>query len=333
MRSYNRTASAFTLCIAAALGLLASAFGPAAARAQQPAPPTASVLRTSVSGAVDPSLAEAVDRLVRSQLDAAEVLRITGSVSLDLHDVQLALGCIGETDACLEAAAGEIGVDALVLPSLVRTGDETVLSIGLFDRRATPKVRRVTGRVRGADPSTGTLEAVSGLLAQLFPQAHFDAEGHGAGGAGGGGGGHAGGGGPGPGPGHGGARGGLSPWPFVVGGVGVAVLGAGVGFGLAAQSAEDDFAALPTSTADEIDVFLARVEDARFDATVANVLFVTGGLAVAGGVAWAVIELTSGGGGEHDVGSGGAGGRARARAQLVPVITPGGVGVVLGGVL
>lgn len=329
MRSYNRTAVAFTLSLVATLGLPAGALGPALVHAQQAASlPTASVLRTSAGGAVDPSLAEAVDRLVRSQLDAASVLRITGSVALDLHDVQLALGCVGETDACLEAAADEIGVDALVLPSLVRTGDETVLSLGLFDRRATPKVRRVTGRVRGVDPSTGTLEAVSRLLAQLFPQARFEAERADAGGATGGAG-HAGAGDPAGG--HDRASRGLSPWPFVVGGVGVAALAIGVGFGLAAQSAQDDFAALPTSTPDEIDVFLARVEDARFDATVANVLFVTGGLAVAGGVAWAIVELAAGGGRTHDGGPGGP--AERPRAHLVPVVVPGGAGVVMGGVL
>jgi len=308
-------------CVLAALTSLAAA---APARAQPSPVPTASILRTSLTGALDPGLGEAIDRLLRSELDAAGELHITGSVALDLRDVQLALGCIGETDSCLDAAAEEIGVDALVLPSVVQTGAETVLSLAVFDRHATPKMRRVTARVGGADASTGTLEAVSGLLAQLFPGAHFgrargggrtavagrsdrapDDEGGAAGRRA-----------------H--ASAGLRPWPFVVAGVGGVLVGTAVAFGIASSAAQDDYAGAPTTTPSEIDAALAHLDTARTDATVSNVLFVAGGVAVLGGAAWAVIELAAAARRDSPT---------EHALRVVPVASRSGVGVLVGGVL
>lgn len=294
--------------------------GTHSARAQDSAAaPSGSVLRTSTTGAVDANLAEAIDRLVRARLDAVGAVRITGSTALDLADVQLALGCVGETDACLGAAASEIGVDALVLPSLIHTGDETVLSIGYFRAGASPALRRVVARVRGADPTTETLEAVDGLLRQLFPNARFPQRGgpgsRAARGTATG---------PGAGPGHATSRGAsLSPWPIVVAAVGVASLGTATAFGLASQSAADEYAGASTTTSADVDAALARLDDARSSALVANVFFVVGALALTAGVAWGAVELATGGSASSE----------RAAARVAPVLGPNMAGVVVAGAL
>ena len=129
--------------------------------------PSASVLATATSDGVRTGFAGPVDRIVRARLDALGVVRVHGSVALDIADVQLALGCVGETPECLGQAAQQIGVDILILPNLDRAGGDLVLSIARFDA-ASGALRRAVRHARGEDAETEILETVEPALRELF---------------------------------------------------------------------------------------------------------------------------------------------------------------------
>lgn len=74
--------------------------------------------------------------------------------------------------------------------------------------------------------------------------------------------------------------------PYVVGGVGVAGLAAGAVFGLMANSKRDDAVAAPGQR-DAIDL----EDQAKSRATLSNVSFVVGGVLLAAGVTWWVLDL------------------------------------------
>jgi tetratricopeptide (TPR) repeat protein len=82
---------------------------------------------------------------------------------------------------------------------------------------------------------------------------------------------------------------GPSPLPWIVAGLGAAGVGAGAVLGLLAQSAHDD-AVEATSQA------MTRQEQDRAEglALGANIAFVVGGLLLAGGLVWAVLDLGGG---------------------------------------
>jgi tetratricopeptide (TPR) repeat protein len=82
-----------------------------------------------------------------------------------------------------------------------------------------------------------------------------------------------------------------SPLPWIVAGVGAAGVGAGVVFGLLANSKHDDTANAESG--------LAATElqaDAERFATIANVALVAGGVLCVGGVVWGVIDVAGSGG-------------------------------------
>ncbi|RZO65129.1 MAG: hypothetical protein EVA89_02725, partial [Sandaracinaceae bacterium] len=80
--------------------------------------PAAAVLETQVAGGVDAGTGGAVDRLIRAELDGLGTVRTSSGVALDLGEVQLALGCVGETPECLGPVAAELSVALLVIPHL-----------------------------------------------------------------------------------------------------------------------------------------------------------------------------------------------------------------------
>lgn len=105
---------------------------------------------------------------------------------------------------------------------------------------------------------------------------------------------------------------------LVVGGVGLVGLGLGSAFGLMTFSSQDESEAhCVESRCDATGVELR--EDASTSATLSTVAFVAGGVLVAGGL---VLVLTSGGGDGPAT-----------TAQLSPVATPGGAGLILAGSL
>jgi tetratricopeptide (TPR) repeat protein len=76
--------------------------------------------------------------------------------------------------------------------------------------------------------------------------------------------------------------------PYVVGGVGVAGLAAGAVFGVMANSKRDDAVAAPGQR-DAIDL----EDQAKSRATLSNVSFVVGGVLLAAGVTWWVLDLNA----------------------------------------
>lgn len=237
--------------------------------------PRAAVLETQADEAMS-GTAGAIDRLVRAQLDALGVVESSAGLALDLAEVQLALGCVGDTAECLTLVADELSVRLLLIPQLERSGDELVLSFALFDRED-GSLERAVRRASGERPRAELLDGIDGQLRQLFglppPQVLEDpprAE---------------------PSPPPPPPANGPSAGPFVVMGAGALGLAVGAGFGLAFLDAHDEWRNAQPSTPLEIDAAEESFARAEAFAIAADVLFVAGGLAVAGGLTWLLVEL------------------------------------------
>lgn len=264
-----------TLHFCWAAAVLAS--GAAASFAAAQDRPSAAVLETEASG-FDAETTGAVDRMIRARLDGLEVVRTSSGVALDLSEVQLALGCVGETPDCLAPVASELSVQLLLIPHLDETGGQLQLTIALYDDRDRT-IRRVLRQASGERARTDLLDAVDGQLRELFglPPAVEPPPGGGGGGGGGS-----------------GAPTGpsLSAGPFVVMGIGVAALAVGIGLGVAALDAESEYAGLPDpQTAQQAEDAAAAFSRWEAYAIGADVLLVAGGVAAAGGLAWLLVEL------------------------------------------
>jgi hypothetical protein len=109
--------------------------------------------------------------------------------------------------------------------------------------------------------------------------------------------------------------------PVVVGGVGVALIGAGIALGLIANASEDEWKTADTDTHGKVDDALEIESRAKLEATLSNVGFAVGGAALAAGVVWLALELSSEQPGE------------RANMMLLPRLTPSTAGVSLHGSL
>lgn len=246
--------------------------------------PAAAVLETEASG-VAAETAGAVDRMIRARLDGLGVVRTSSGVALDLAEVQLALGCVGETPECLAPVANELSVQLLLIPHLDEADGRLILTIARFDReRGT--IDRVVRQTSGERARTELLDAIEGQLRELFglpppTEAPPDDTPR-----------------PRPPP----PSSGPSAGPFVVMGVGVAALAVGIGLGVAALGAQDEYAALPEpqSRAEAAD---AAAVYSRWESLAigADVLFVVGGVAAAGGLAWLLAEVLGSSGGETAV--------------------------------
>src|SRR5690606_4476771 len=110
--------------------------------------PTAAVLETQASADIADETSGVIDRMVRARLDRLGAVHTVSGVALDLSDVQLALGCTGETAECLAPVADELSVRLLLIPHLDRTGDELMLTLTLFDRQD-GSIERVVRREAG----------------------------------------------------------------------------------------------------------------------------------------------------------------------------------------
>lgn len=82
----------------------------------------------------------------------------------------------------------------------------------------------------------------------------------------------------------------VDPAPWIVAGAGVALIGAGIGFGVVSRDLDGQAAAEPVM-ATAVDLHA----QAETYAIVANVFFVAGGLAALGGAVWGVVSLATGG--------------------------------------
>lgn len=281
--------------------------------------PSAALLATTALAGLDGDAA-GFDRVLRAELGGLERVRVHGSATLRLEDVQLALGCEGETQACLGAVAREIGVRYLLLPNLDRIGSETVLSVALYDAEADVAPRRIARRASGADASATLVGEVGGLLRELFGEAGeappdrredepdepepdepsepevIDQEPAASAGP----------------------DDGRVATAGVMTFVGVGALGLGIGFGVSTLERQDAYERTPVVTEDDAAEAGRRLVQAREDALTANVLLIAGGVVGAAGLAWLIAEFASGGG-SSDV-------------AVVPSVGPHGGGLAVAGV-
>lgn len=302
--------------------------GPPRALAQQDAPgsdrgPTTTVLQTTVSSEDDAGTAGAVERTIRARLDALGVVDTAGTPGLGLEDLQLAVGCVGETPECLQAVAEQLEVDALLLSSLDRADDTLVLTLTFFrseDRSTTEVVRQASGE----QAENELLDSIDGALREMFdlppapeaeePTTTGDDDTAAAGAAAREGDGSAGG----DASVQAEADGGLSPVPFIVAGAGLAALAVGVGFGVKSQNTEDEYANIEPATAAEADRALSKLDDAEREARIANAMFGVGGALVAGGAVLFFVLDRPGEAPERQV-------------RVTPSVSPHAGGVVLSG--
>ncbi len=235
----------------------------AAASAGAQDAPRAAVLRTSGGG----DAAGAYDRLLRERMQSLEAARIEAGVELDLEQVQLALGCMGETAQCLGAVASELHVDLVISPSLAEVDGEWMAAATLFDAR-TNEVRRAVRRGPSAASLLGSAESLLRELFGLPPAAtgsHDAGEGTGSAAP--------------PAP-------GVSPAPIVLIAVGGAALIAGaISAGLGAADAGAYTSAAPMTSA-EVDRAEATLSRAQTEYLVGDILLAGGAALAIGGVVW-----------------------------------------------
>ncbi len=277
--------------------LVAVIAAPATSAFAQRPRPSAAVLATQ---APDEETSGALDRMIRARLDGLDVARTASGVALDLSEVQLALGCTGETVECLSPVADELSVQLLLIPTLDENDGHLMLTIALFDRQA-ETIRRVVRETSGDQARADLLASVDGALRELFdlpapepepvatpapasppatPTAH-----------------------------------GPSPASFVVMGVGVVAVGVAIGMSVAFLDARSQWRmARPTDVA-SVDAANAAFDRAQSFAIAADVLYVAGGLAIAAGLTWLLVDV---------LGSDG-------ETQVAPVVGPNTVGLVARG--
>lgn len=250
------------ILLASALAAVLTAL--AAPASAEELPRAAALPATASVRDVEP-LAGAIDRVLRADLDRLQVVNTAGTPALALAELQLAVGCVGETPACLAAVAQQLEVDILILTSLDRAGDETVLTVSIFDKRKDQNIRRGVRRASGGKTESELLASIDGLLRELF---------------------------------------GLPPAPvkpiaeiapkektlpmpaLIVGGAGGVALIAGGIFGAMSNGTESDFVNAPKNTRADVDAAIAIRDRAESQATTGNVLI---GVGVAAIVAGAVL--------------------------------------------
>lgn len=255
--------AALVLCVYCLLGVSRASAQAAESR------PSASILRAA---GADAEATASLDRLLRERLDSLDVVRLERAVELDLEQVQLALGCMGETEPCLRAVAEQLSSDIVLSPSLTRAGEAWVVSVTLFDARESA-VRRVARRDATVSAVLGDAES---LLRELFGLPPVATSSHGDGVLGSGT--------PRP-P----SAPGLSPWPFVLIGVGAAaIIGGSVAGGLAAAD-QGAYESSRPMTAMQVDETLSLLSRAQSEALAANILWVTGAAFAVGGLIWLLV--------------------------------------------
>jgi hypothetical protein len=284
--------------------LLAVFASPASALADDAERPSTAVLQPVASDPGDGRLTGAVERVLRAHLDSLEVVRVASTPALGLSDLQLAVGCVGESDACLRAVAEQVEVDALVLSSIDRADDALVLTLTFFDARDGRRESAMR-REAGSGASNRLLEGIEPLLRELFglPAAETDAppmdsirfdddadEG----------------------------KRGMSPLPFVVAGIGVAALATGGALGFFARSTEDDYASMTVQTSADAERAGQLLDKSRRQARAAHAMLGVGGALTVGGIVLFLLMRKRGEEEPRDV-------------AILPSIGPGGAGLHLAG--
>ena len=267
-------------------------FGAEVAHAQ----PRTALIQTQVTDPSLEALGRAVDRVVRGRAQRLGVVEFGASPALSLEDIQLMVGCLNHSVECYSAFAAQLDVQALLIPSVVKTGGESIVNVAFFDGSEI----REAARHAESDDSEGLIASLDGLLRELFGLPEPDNDG----------------GGPiddpiDPPP----PEESLSPVGPIIGGVGAAALIAALGVGIAANNAEDDYRAAPVTTTAEVEAALDLRSEAQTKARAANAMMGVGAALLATGVILTIVlRKTS----QSDVRVGAA-------------VGPGTVGLTLGG--
>lgn len=243
------------------------------------APAQVVLFRVAVSDASLRELAVALDPLLLAEIAKRLDGKVVAQHALDLPATQLALDCMAETPACLRNVARSNDAQALVAATLERAGPELVLSLLYFADRPDDEIRHATRRHRGSGAERALLDSVPSLIDELRPRpeppasASRDRAARRA-------------------PQREQATVDRSEWPVVpvvLSSAGVALLGAGVGFGLAARASADDHAQARTDSDAEVDAAIETFHDARTQATLSTVGLIAGAAALTAGITlWAL---------------------------------------------
>jgi hypothetical protein len=257
------------------------------------------VLRTTQGEAN--AAADAIDGALLRDLAALAGIENPAVSPIDYAEIQLTVGCSDEGRQCLSSIAQMVQVDAVVVRKLAVTPDRATLTLVYLDATssdAPAHAEHVEAGEAGADALAG---AVPSLVRQLFgipepvvaaaPEAQAQAAPTAARSTSG----------P-PMPAEDAESGGVGPLTWVALAVGAGALGAGVVFGLAAQSSYDDF----KGTEIDDDEDRARAEDS-FDSAeskgrLATILIPAGAVVLALGATLLVLDLSDGGGSETELG-------------------------------
>lgn len=274
--------------------VLALGFGAAlvttTARAQQASPEqvTVAVFPTAAKDAAYRDFALTLDHVVLGALGEIGHVRVTTRPPMDLPSTQLAMDCIGETNACLRSVAERAAAESLIAPSIERVGEELVVTLLLFDARGEGALQSATRRHAGEDVERAILDAVPGMVRELYgvaapsppdaqstepaaePLAYEDLaveepplE-----------------------------RSFFPTVPVVVTATGLGIVAAGAVFGLMAKATEDDYAAIAVDDEATAEAADEKLEKAETQALIANIGFGLGGAVVAVGVAMWIVELS-----------------------------------------
>lgn len=286
--------------------------------AQEPTAPSTVVFETEATSESLESLARALTRVVSARADTLGVIRLSGTPALGLEDLQLALGCIGETTECLTSVADQLEVDALLVPSVERSGETFIVSVLHFDKRQ-QRARRAARRSPVSSGDDAVLGGVEPILRELFglPEAtddgsldlHVDTGASTSSGATSG---------------HTTASGGQHASepdfplvPIVVAGAGVVLVAAGVVFGVLSMDSQSNFASATLDSEASVDAAIDAHDRASWQAVTADVFLAAGAVAiVTGAVLFLVDEL---------------GGDEEPTVAVSPYVGPNGFGVGLSG--
>lgn len=258
------------------------------------AQPTAALIQTQAS-----QDEEGLARVVRGRTQRLDVVEFTAAPALKLEDIQLMVGCLNNSVECYRSFAAQLEVDTLLIPSVESTGTDSIITVAFFDG---DEIRQASRHAESGE-SESLIASIDGLLRELFdlpalePDGPVDAprpetptsttevvET-------------------------------LSPVGPIVGGVGIAVLAAALGVGVAANNAEDDYRAASVSTVDEIDAALNIRSEAQTKARAANALLGVGLAALAAGVVLTVVL------------------RDKSNVRVGAAVAPGAAAVTVGGTL
>jgi hypothetical protein len=305
-------------------GVLACALCAMNARAVNAQEPLRAVVFRTASAAADIDVAAAVDPVVLAQIEARSDLKVAARPALDLPATQIAIDCIGETQACWSAVLAQYtDADALIAPSIQRVEGETIVTFLYADPRGPGEFRTVVGRYRGTNVAHEALDAVPSMLRALLSPAEAEPPADG-----------------GTAPALGGAPRAAPSLtappttaasdvgahafpivPVVLLSSAAVIAGAGLAFGLASRHNQNRYDDASTRDPREVDAAIELRTTAHRQATIANVGYGVAAAAFALGATWLIIDLSSPG--KHE--------RSDLSASLSPSVSGGTAPVLRGG--